>query len=145
MLTLPNLDRRIETMNLDIRSEAQSTQNSAFKEFCEDRASIRGLGVTTRELEALSRASLLGALSCKEDVLFMLQQIREKASPESPGKIDLSMPDTRKMTERLRRAALTNMKKRDPRDAIRNSAFWRLIRKMLGQDDLLTANDSTGY
>jgi predicted DNA binding CopG/RHH family protein len=98
MLTLPNLDRRIETMNLDIRSEAQS-----------------------------------------------LQQIREKASPESPAKIDLSMPDTRKMTERLRRAALTNMKKRDARDAIRNSAFWRLIRKMLGQDDLLTANDSTGY
>jgi hypothetical protein len=129
-------------MDSDTRSEAHSSQNSAFKEFCEDRESIRSLGVTTPELEALSRASLLGTLSSKEDVLFMLRQIREK---EKPARVESSMPDAvQDITEKLRRNALTNMKKRDARDARRNSPLWRRVRKMLGQDGPLPADDSTG-
>lgn len=130
-------------MNSDTRTEAEPTQSSVFKEFCEDRGTIRMLGVTPQELEALSRASLLGTMSCKEDVLFMLQQIREKAAPESPEKVEVSMRDTRKMTERLRRAALTNMRKQDAREAIRNNPVMRRLRKILGQEDHLAPDDLT--
>ena len=130
-------------MNANFRTEAQPAQSAVFKEFCQDRATIRSLGVTPQELEALSRASLLGTMSCKDDVLFMLQQIREKAAPESPEKVEVSMRDTHKMTERLRRAALTNMKKRDAREAIRNNPVMRRLRKILGQDDHLAPDDLT--
>ena len=124
----------------DIRTEAQATETNAFKEFCQDRVSLNSLGVTTQELEALSRASLLGTLSCKDDVLFMLKQIREK---EKPAAFASAMPDAvLDMTEKLRRAALTNMKKRDARAARSNNALWRRVKKMLGQDDTLPADGS---
>jgi hypothetical protein len=58
---------------------AAVAQNKFFEEFCRDRESVQALGVTAYELLALSRASLLGELASKDDLLFMLNQIRMKA------------------------------------------------------------------
>ena len=57
---------------------AADGQNKFFEEFCQDRKSVEALRVTAYELMALSRASLLGELASKDDVLFMLNQIRGK-------------------------------------------------------------------
>ena len=41
--------------------------------------------MTPQELQALADASLLGSLTCKEDVLFMLRQIRGARNPRGTG------------------------------------------------------------
>jgi hypothetical protein len=124
----------------DCRTEGQSIQGHAFREFCRDRECIRSLGVTPRELEALSRASLLGALTCREDVLFILRLLRENVIP---AKAEMTIPDPHKMTETLRQAALRNLNKRDSRNAKGNLSLWRRIRKILGGSDRLSLRDST--
>jgi hypothetical protein len=110
------------------RTQAQPT--SVFKEFCRDRESIRSLGVTTEELEALSRSSLLGALTCKEDVLFILRHLREKVHPT---KMEVSIADTHKMAEGLRHAALTKLNERDALIARRNNSAVGRIRLIIRQ------------
>jgi citrate synthase len=124
---------------------AQPTQNSVFKEFSEDRATIRSLGITPQEMDALSRASLLGALSCKEDVLFILEQLREKAKPLAAEKIELSISNAHERTESLRNSALTNLKKHDALIAKRNNPIRRFIRTLLRQRDLIALDDSSTY
>ncbi|MGA6969990.1 MAG: hypothetical protein WBY93_00050 [Candidatus Binatus sp.] len=57
---------------------ASDGHSKFFEEFCQDRKSVEALRVTAYELMALSRASLLGELTSKDDVLFMLNQIRGK-------------------------------------------------------------------
>jgi len=57
--------------------EAQSKQHKILEEFRRDHEVIERLRVTFQELQALSRASLLGSLTCRQDVLLMLSQIRE--------------------------------------------------------------------
>jgi hypothetical protein len=42
---------------------------------------IERLKITPQELEALSKCALLGTLTCKQDMLFILRQIREATSP----------------------------------------------------------------
>ena len=121
----------------------QTTQQSVFKDFCNDHKSIRSLGVTPQEMEALSRASLLGALSSKEDVLFMLDQLREK--PAVAEKSALAMTNTREMAENLRRTALKNLKKRDALIARRNSPVRRFFRAILGQHSLISPDDLPSY
>lgn len=124
---------------------AQATQNSVFKEFSEDRATIRSLGVTPQEMDALSRASLLGALSCKEDVLFILEQLREKAQPGTAEKLELSLPNARERTESLRNSALTNLRRHDALIAKRNNPIRRFFRTLLRQRDLIAFDDSSSY
>ncbi|HWJ39569.1 MAG TPA: hypothetical protein VNT29_00480 [Candidatus Limnocylindrales bacterium] len=46
-----------------------------------DRDLIARLHITPQELEALSKCALLGTLTCKQDMLFILRQIREASSP----------------------------------------------------------------
>jgi len=46
-----------------------------------DRDLIARLHITPQELEALSKCALLGTLTCKQDMLFILRQIREATSP----------------------------------------------------------------
>jgi hypothetical protein len=41
---------------------------------------IARLSITPQELEALSKCALLGTLTCKQDMLFILRQIREATS-----------------------------------------------------------------
>ena len=56
--------------------DAQSTDDGVIQGFCRAHGVVERLRVTPQELQALSDASLLGSLTCKEDVLFMLRQIR---------------------------------------------------------------------
>jgi len=139
---MPAFEETEKSQGSDCRTEGQPIQGHAFKEFCRDRESIRSLGVTLPELEALSRASLLGALACREDVLFILRLLRENVIP---AKVEVTIPDGHEMTETLRHAALRNLNKRDSRNAKPNLSVWRRIRKMLGGSDRLSLGDSTSY
>jgi hypothetical protein len=130
-------------MQPGVRIEGQTTQQDVFKEFCRDQKSISSLGVTPQEIEALSQASLLGALSSREDVLFMLNQLREK--PAVTEKKALAVTNTREMAENLRRTALKNLKKRDALIARRNSPLRRFFRAILGQHSLTSPDDLPGY
>jgi hypothetical protein len=126
---------------LEARMHGEPSQDTVFREFCRDQDTIRSLGVTEQELEALSRASLLGALTCKEDLLFILQQVRQKLTPASPP--TGSGTDAHKLTEDLRQAALSKLQERDALIAKRNSSVWGRIRSAFGKQ--LVAEDLTGY
>ena len=49
----------------------------------DDHELVARLNITPQEIEALSKCSFLGTLTCKEDMLFILRQIREATSPSS--------------------------------------------------------------
>ena len=53
-----------------------------------DHELIERLRITPDELEALSKCALFGTLTCKEDLLFILRQIREAGGPAAGGSID---------------------------------------------------------
>jgi hypothetical protein len=66
--------------------EAHSSEDGVIQGFCRAHGVVERLRVTPQELQALADASLLGSLTCKEDVLFMLRQIhgaRTHAEPEA--------------------------------------------------------------
>jgi hypothetical protein len=124
----------------DDQIEGQSTQGSVFEEFYGDFESIESPGVTNQELQALSRASLLGIPNSKEDVNFILGQIRESLNSteaqasnlleptHTPArKIDEPAQDIGKITEAMRRAALAKLDDLDLAAAIRSrTAVGRL-------------------
>ena len=56
--------------------EAQSTECGVIEGFCRDHGIIERLRVTPQELQALSEVSLLGSLTCTQDALFVLRQVR---------------------------------------------------------------------
>ena len=64
--------------------EAQSSEDGVIQGFCRVHGVVERLRVTPQELQALADASLLGSLTCKEDVLFMLRQIRGARTPAEP-------------------------------------------------------------
>jgi hypothetical protein len=71
-----------------MKSEMQDRLKAAPKEelailneIRSDRDLIARLQITPQELEALSKCALLGTLTCKQDMLFILRQIREATSP----------------------------------------------------------------
>jgi hypothetical protein len=47
----------------------------------DDHELVARLSITPQELDALSKCAFLGTLTCKEDMLFILRQIREATSP----------------------------------------------------------------
>jgi hypothetical protein len=105
-----------------------------FDEFCADRESIAALGVTDEELRELSRASLLGALTTTEDLLFMLKQIRKAVTPVEPPVNEQSISDVIAMTETMRRAALAKLNESDSLKAhSRSRAVWRRVKMMLNR------------
>ncbi len=54
-----------------------------------DRHLIERLKITPEELEALSKCSMFGTLTCKQDMLFILRQIREASGrPAAGGPLD---------------------------------------------------------
>ena len=66
--------------------EAHSSEDGVIQGFCRAHGVVERLRVTPQELQALADASLLGSLTCKEDVQFMLRQIhgaRTHAEPEA--------------------------------------------------------------
>jgi len=118
----------------DNPTEGQSTNDKIFDEFCADRESVAALGVTDEELRELSRASLLGTLTCKEDVLFILQQIRKAVNPADPPANEPSIPDVIAMIETMRRAALAKLNESDSLNIVlRSLAAWRRVKLMLNR------------
>ncbi len=110
----------------DYQSEGQLAHDKIFEEFCADHESIAALGVTAEEFRELSRASLLGTLTSKDDLLFMLRQIRAAMNP-SPPPSEQSIPVTNQMAEKMRLAALAKLDELDLKAAIRRrSAIGRI-------------------
>ncbi len=64
--------------------DVQSGESGIVQGFCRNHGVVERFRVTPEELKALSTASLLGPLICKEDVKFMLRQIREASKPAEP-------------------------------------------------------------
>jgi hypothetical protein len=64
--------------NLDL---APREERALLDQIRNDHDLIARLSITPQELEALSRCALLGTLTCKQDMLFILRQIREATSP----------------------------------------------------------------
>ena len=104
----------------------KSTQHEIIEEFRSDHEVIERLRVTPQELQALSSASLLGSLTYKQDVQFMLSQIREAREPASlqatvppeplhvaAENIEPSIPDFSEMAERIRRESLAKLNESD--------------------------------
>jgi hypothetical protein len=109
------------------QTEGQLTRERIFEEFCADRETIAELGVTAVELRELSRASLLGTLTCKEDLLFLLRQMREAMKPAALAGNQPSTPDINAMAETMRREALAKLEERDLKAARRSrSALGRI-------------------
>ena len=69
---------KIETKgNLDL---APPEERAILDQIRNDHDLIGRLSITPQELEALSKCALLGTLTCKQDMLFILRQIREATS-----------------------------------------------------------------
>ncbi len=74
-----------------MNSETQQTviqapppqEPSILDQIRNDHELVARLSITPQELEALSKCALLGTLTCKEDMLFILRQIREATRPGS--------------------------------------------------------------
>ncbi|MGC2302823.1 hypothetical protein [Candidatus Binatus sp.] len=60
---------------------APREERAIVDEIRNDRELISRLSITPQEIEALSKCALLGTLTCKQDMLFILRQIREATSP----------------------------------------------------------------
>jgi hypothetical protein len=60
---------------------APRKERALIDEIRNDRDLISRLSITPQELEALSKCALLGTLTCKQDMLFILRQIREATNP----------------------------------------------------------------
>ena len=52
-----------------------------WDQFRDDRELIRRLRITPSEIDSLQHCALLGTLTCKQDFLFILRQIREATGP----------------------------------------------------------------
>ncbi|HLX06002.1 MAG TPA: hypothetical protein VKR28_10730 [Candidatus Binatus sp.] len=124
-------------------AEDQAAKGSVFEEFCADAESIESLGVTAQELQALSRASLLGILESKEDVTFVLRQIRESMKREAQGSplgsdvivgvgVDAPTRDFGKITETIRSAALAKLDELDLKAARRRKSVAGRIELAVG-------------
>ena len=60
---------------------APPQERQILDEIRNDRDLIDRLKITPQELEALSKCALLGTLTCKEDMLFILRVIRDATGP----------------------------------------------------------------
>ena len=58
-----------------------SQERSFLDQIRDDHELVARLSITPQELEALSKCALLGTLTSKEDMLFILRQIREARKP----------------------------------------------------------------
>ncbi len=106
----------------DYQTGGQIAQDDIFDEFCADHETIAALGVTAIELRELSRASLLGTLTCKEDVLFMLHQIREALKPAEQRSNQPSIADMNMLAEKMRSAALLKLEELELKAAQRRES-----------------------
>ena len=97
----------------DLLTDDRSGSDGIFAEFCADRETNAALGVTAEEFQELSRASLLGTLTSKDDLLFMLRQIRAAMNPTAPPSIEPALPDINHLAETMRLKALAKLDELD--------------------------------
>jgi hypothetical protein len=96
----------------DDQIEAPKSHHEIIEEFCADDDVLERLRVTPQELRALSRVSMLGVLTSKQEILFMLRQIREAWNPtelRATPPPEPTEPMISEMVVRLRRGALLNL------------------------------------
>src|SRR6266404_3186233 len=53
-----------------------AARRDAWEEFINDKKIISAYRVSPREIESLKNGSLLGSVTCKEDILFILKTVR---------------------------------------------------------------------
>jgi hypothetical protein len=114
----------------DNPTDDRSGSDGIFAEFCADRETNAALGVTAEEFQELSRASLLGTLTSKDDLLFMLRQIRAAMNPTAPPSSEPSeptLPGINYLAETMRLKALAKLDELDLKaERRRRSAVGRL-------------------
>jgi hypothetical protein len=71
-------------------------ERQVWEEFCDDHELLERLEVTPQELTALKNCVLLGTLTCKEDMLFILRQIRFATEPSSEETAISPAPEPRR-------------------------------------------------
>src|SRR5271155_3163320 len=77
-------------------------ERSILDEIRNDRDLIARLKITPKELEALSKCVLLGTLTCKQDMLFILRVIRDANTPASErAPLALPPPDQMALEEEV--------------------------------------------
>jgi hypothetical protein len=74
------------------RASMPQAEREIWDRFSKDHELLERLGVTTPELEALANCVLLGTLTCKQDLLFILQQIRAATAPSADEPTISPMP-----------------------------------------------------
>src|SRR5260370_37580982 len=97
----------------DQLTDDRSDSDGIFDEFCADRETNAALGVTAEEFQELSRASLLGTLTSKDDLLFMLRQIRAAMNPTAARSNEPELPDINHLAETMRLKALPQLDQLD--------------------------------
>ena len=94
--------------------EGQSSQYGIIEAYCKDHGTVERLHVTREELQALADTSLLGTLTCKQDVLFILRQTRAAKSrqvsarpePLRGSSKDVELSEFRWWAEHVRRESM---------------------------------------
>ena len=87
-----------------VLDHAPGSQRKVWEDLLADREVIERLAVTPGELDALSRVAFLGAVTCKDDFLLVLRQIRQASdsTPKPPQRSDLPVYGTPRATESRR-------------------------------------------
>jgi hypothetical protein len=80
----------------DYRVSMPQEERQLWEEFCDDHELIERLRVTPQELAALKDCVFLGTLTCKQDMLFILRQIRIATDPASEKTIISLTPAPRR-------------------------------------------------
>jgi hypothetical protein len=73
----------MKSSSLDHGVPMAQEERQLWEEFCGDHELLERLRVTPQELAALKDCVLLGTLTCKQDMLFILRQIRIATDPVS--------------------------------------------------------------
>lgn len=68
-------------------ANASPEKRGLWDQFRHDHELIERLKITPDEIDALQHCALLGTLTCKQDLLFILRQIREATSPVTAEEI----------------------------------------------------------
>ena len=71
----------MKTVPQERLANASPEKRGLWDQFRHDHELIERLNITPDEIAALENCALLGTLTCKQDLLFILRQIREATSP----------------------------------------------------------------
>src|ERR1700676_1820656 len=81
------INARMKTGARERLANASPEKRGLGDQLCHDHELVERLRITPDEVDALEHCALLGTLTCKQDLLFILRQIREATSPVSADDI----------------------------------------------------------